>query len=129
VYRALRRYPEALDYLHRSLAVSRPNGHREAEGYALAYLGDVHGELADLDEARRHHQAALDIATATGIRPLQTLVHNALGDNARARGAGPEALAHYSRALTLARSTQERHEELRARNGIAATRQVRARHG
>ena len=82
MYRALGRYPEALDYLHRSLAVSRPNGHREAEGYALAYLGNVHGELDDLDEARRYGRAALAIATDTGIRPLQTLVHNALGDNA-----------------------------------------------
>jgi tetratricopeptide (TPR) repeat protein len=120
VYRALGRYPEALDYLHRSLAVSRPNGHREAEGYALAYLGAVHDALEDLDEARRHQQAALSIATETGIRPLQTLVHNGLGDNARARGEVAGALGHYARALDLARSTQEPHEEIRALNGIAA---------
>ncbi len=121
VYRALGRHPEALDHLHRSLAVSRPAGHREAEGYALTYLGHVYGELDALDQARRYQQAALRIALDTGIRPLQTLVHNGLGDNARARGEVSEALAHYASALDLARRTQERHEEVRALTGIAAT--------
>lgn len=60
------------------------------------------------------------IATETGIRPLQTLGHNGLGDNAPAHGGSSEALVHFGRALELARSTQERHEEIRALNGIAA---------
>lgn len=122
VYRALGRYEEARDHLDRSLAVSRAAGHREAEGYALVYLGLVHPHLGTpAAQARQYLEEALDIAVATGIRPLETLAHNGLGDNARATGDRAAALEHHLRARDVARVTGEQHEEARALEGIAAT--------
>ncbi|MFB9687438.1 ATP-binding protein [Amycolatopsis plumensis] len=122
VYRALGRYEEARDHLDRSLSVSRAEGHREAEGYALVYLGLVHPHLGTPPaEASRYLEDALRIAAATGIRPLETLAHNGLGDNARATGDRAAALEHYLRARDLAQGTHEQHEEARALEGIAGT--------
>ncbi|MDX3189835.1 tetratricopeptide repeat protein [Streptomyces sp. MN03-5084-2B] len=122
VYRALGRHEEARDHLERSLAVSRAEGHREAEGYALVYLGLVHPHLGTPPaEASRYLEEALRIAAATGIRPLETLAHNGLGDNARATGDRAAALEHYLRARDVARVTHEQHEEARALEGIART--------
>ncbi|MBE8516787.1 tetratricopeptide repeat protein [Amycolatopsis sp. H6(2020)] len=122
VYRALGRYEEARDHLDRSLSVSRAEGHREAEGYALVYLGLVHPHLGTPPaEASRYLEEALRIAAATGIRPLETLAHNGLGDNARAVGDRAAALEHYLRARDVAQATHEQYEEARALEGIAGT--------
>ena len=122
VYRALGRFEEAREHLDRSLSVSRAAGHREAEGYALVYLGLVHPHLGTpTAEASRYLEEALGIAAATGIRPLETLAHNGLGDNARSTGDRAAALEHYLRARDVAQVTHEQHEEARALEGIAAT--------
>ncbi|UQA62571.1 serine/threonine-protein kinase PknK [Polyangium aurulentum] len=76
-YAAMTAYDEALEHIHRGLAMAAgPVGRSRKSGkaYGLGYLGLIHGDRGEFVEAYQHIQSALDLSTELGRRSLESSV-------------------------------------------------------
>jgi tetratricopeptide (TPR) repeat protein len=108
VYGRVGRYDEALDHLHRALAV---NAEPLREARAHNSLAQVYARLGQFTDALDHLRAAHALYHETGDRVREGKVLNNLGIVYTQLGRYPEALDHYGRALSVAGTAGDRSGE------------------
>lgn len=95
--------PRARDLYERALALYRANHNRYGESSALVNLADIAVDHTALDDALRHGQAALKLATHIGKRFDQAAANVILGSLYYELGNYPRATPYYFEALQLFR--------------------------
>ena len=71
----------------------------------------IHQELGDYDTAERHLLTALGAADQLSVARLQALAHGNLGAVRHEAGAWEPAGEHYTRAIDIYRSLEDRASE------------------
>jgi hypothetical protein len=106
VYLLAGRVDEAWQRACQALDLARERKARGEEAHALHQLGAVHAHTdpADVTQATAHHQQALVLADALGMRPLQTHCHLGLGTLYASIGQREPARAELSAAMDLCRA-------------------------
>jgi tetratricopeptide (TPR) repeat protein len=86
--------------------LARERGERGHEAWALRLLGDIaaHQSRPDVATAEAHYGAAMALADALGMRPLQAHCHFGLGTLYAKIGRTEHARAELSTAITLYRA-------------------------
>lgn len=102
------RQQEAVNRLHRALALFRQAGNRGAEAEVLSDLGIVGLQQGHYQTAAGHLQQALARYRETGNRSAEARVLSNLGRAAQRLGDYPRAVAHYHQALAMSRETGDR---------------------
>jgi tetratricopeptide (TPR) repeat protein len=102
------RLQEAVDGLHRALALFREAGDRPGEARVLGDLGIVGLQQGRYQQAVSHLQRALALHREAGNRSAEARVLSNLGRAAQRLGDYPEAAAHYNQALVMSRDTGDR---------------------
>ena len=99
------RAAEARQLAQHALELSRENGQRGAEVYALRLLGEIAArrDPPNAEEAESRYREALALAEELGMRPLQAHCHLGLGKLYRRVGRIDEARAALSTAIEMLR--------------------------
>jgi tetratricopeptide (TPR) repeat protein len=94
----------ALERARLALELSRQNGERGSEAYAMRLLGEIasHARCADDDTARAYYRRASELAAEIGMRPLVAHCHLGLGKLSRTNE-HERALEHLTTAATMYR--------------------------
>ena len=112
--RALRRegaLPEALDKLHRALALCREFPHPQAEGTILTHLGAIYHDLGEAEQALEHYRQGLAIFREVHDREGEGSALAGLGRVHKESGELLEAVEHYEQALPIYRELRDRETE------------------
>ncbi|MEU8259714.1 tetratricopeptide repeat protein [Micromonospora sp. NPDC048999] len=107
-------HASAIRLMNASLKLRDRTGHRLGEPELRVDLGISLRELRQLDEARRQHETALQLAIDNGERHAQCAALNELGVTAEAQGDPDEATRFHQRALELATRINHLQEQGRA---------------
>ncbi len=102
------RQQDAVNRLHRALALFRQGGNRGAEAEVLSDLGIVGLQQGSYQDAAGHLQQALARYRETGNRSAEARVLSNLGRAAQRLGDYPQAVTHYNQALAMSRETGDR---------------------
>jgi tetratricopeptide (TPR) repeat protein len=121
VHHRLGHHRLAVLLLSRARAMKRETGNRNGEAETLSELGSAYRGLGRLDHALARHREALALMHEVGDPIGECLGLNDLGATLLISGAGEKALETYRLALTRAERTQNRYEQARAHEGIAAS--------
>ncbi|MEU8436447.1 tetratricopeptide repeat protein [Streptomyces sp. NPDC029216] len=105
---------EAASHLAACLAVYREGGDREGEGMVLNLLGRQHLHAKRFEEARRAHEAALEIFRELGLRAREAHVLVDLAGDLEGLGLQCEALVACRRAFALLEEAGDRHRSAMA---------------
>jgi predicted ATPase/Tfp pilus assembly protein PilF/DNA-binding XRE family transcriptional regulator len=97
-YKAMGRYPEALEAHERCLALARTLDDPRPLTVALNNLGTVAEDLGDYDGARAHYAESLAIKERAGDARGIAVAHHNLGELASELGDYPTARRHLERA-------------------------------
>ena len=99
------RFEDARAAAGRALALTREQGQRGHETYALRLLGEIasQGDPLDAETAEGHYRQALILADELGMRPLVAHCHLGLGKLYRRTGDGGKAREHLTTAVTMYR--------------------------
>lgn len=116
----LGRYDEALDKLRESAALHRKLANGSGEANSLNQIGVVYRLRGEYTEAIDHHEQALELTRDVGDHSEMEVL-NELGETCLAAGLTDRAREHHAHALRLAVSTDQRHQQAKAHNGIAQT--------
>ena len=95
------RYPEALDYHLKALAIRERTGDKEGLAYTNNNLGNVHRNMGELDKALARHQQGLAIKIELGLKSSESYSHQNIGLVLFEQKNYPGALASYRRALAI----------------------------
>jgi tetratricopeptide (TPR) repeat protein len=109
---------EALDKLHRALAICREVRDRQGEGATLTSLGRLHKESGQQLEALEHHRQALTIYRELHDRQGEGTALNDLGEVFLRLGRFQEALEHCGQALIIRREVRDRQAESTTVNNL-----------
>jgi class 3 adenylate cyclase/tetratricopeptide (TPR) repeat protein len=96
---------EAMDHAQSVLALSRQQGERGNEAWALRLLGEIaaHANPPDTFEPETHYCQALALADELGMRPLAAHCHRGLGTLYRRIGREEQARAELTTAAEMYR--------------------------
>ncbi|MEV4760055.1 BTAD domain-containing putative transcriptional regulator [Micromonospora sp. NPDC049559] len=106
--------------LAEALALSRETGQGLPAAYSLYGLGELHCDLDDLDGAAEYAAAALALAREIRSPAAEIDALTVSGVVQRRRGDHLQAIALHTRALDLARTTDERRAGAITQVGLAA---------
>jgi tetratricopeptide (TPR) repeat protein len=106
--RDLRRYGEALEFLHRALEIAREIKDRRVEGGNFVNLGGTYAGLGQLDEAEKHYERGRTILREIGNRAWEARALSGLGRLYVMRGLLADALATCPRVLELSAEVGDR---------------------
>lgn len=95
------RYPDALDYHLKALAIRERTGDKEGLAYSFNNLGNVHRNMREYDKALARHQQSLALKIELGLKPSEAYSHQNLGLVHFEMGNYPAALEAYQRALAI----------------------------
>jgi len=113
---------EAERYAATALALSRRDGARGDEAWALHSLGEIagRGRAPDFEQAIGRSLGALHLSQELGMAPLQARCHLSLGTLHRRAGDDEEARAHLSRGADMLRRLRMWHWLQEAETLLAA---------
>ena len=102
------RNDKALDCAHSALNLTRDNGERGHEAWALRLLGEVHShpDALDAEKAQDHYRKALSLAEELRMRPLIAHCHKELGSLYQKIGREEEACAMLTQAAEMYRAME-----------------------
>jgi tetratricopeptide (TPR) repeat protein len=100
-----------IDWLETSLAVSRQNGDRDAEGNALGNLGTAHANLGDARRAVEYYERALAVSREIGDRPGEGKILGNLGTAHFDLGDIRRAIEYYEQHVAITREIGDRRGE------------------
>jgi tetratricopeptide (TPR) repeat protein len=103
--------PEALDKLHRALAICRELRDRQGEGATLISLGTMYLGLEEHQQALEDYRQGLAICREVRDRQGEGTALSCLGLVHRELGQPVEALEHYQQALAIYREVGDRQGE------------------
>ena len=94
---------QASNLAGRALALSRTHKEQGNQAWIFRLLGEVgsHSGPRRPDDAKNHYQAAIELATALGMRPLVAHCHLGLGKLYRRTGKREQAQEHLTTATTM----------------------------
>jgi predicted ATPase/DNA-binding SARP family transcriptional activator len=104
----------AADYADRALAAARANGSTQIEANAQGLLARIAVRRADLASARTRIADGLQVALATGIAPLESVLLTWYGELLAAQGQAARAACVWSHVLADARTESETRQTARA---------------
>ncbi|MEU9143752.1 tetratricopeptide repeat protein [Streptomyces sp. NPDC048349] len=111
---------EAVEHLHRALALAREDGHVNNEAWALNCLGVALRRMGRYEEALARHREAFALLDALFEEHWKIRFLNGYAETCRLAGLPDEALRLHRQALELAPRLGYRYEEALAHEGIAA---------
>ena len=97
------RVDEAMQHARQALALARQHGESGNEAFALYQLGAVHAQAdpPEVAQSEARYRAALALAEALGMRPLQAHCHHGLGTLYAKSGHLEQARAELATAIDL----------------------------
>ncbi|MFA5910932.1 MAG: tetratricopeptide repeat protein [Vicinamibacterales bacterium] len=95
------RYPEALDYHLKALAIRERTSDKEGLAYSFNNLGNVHRNMREYDRALARHQQGLAIKIELGMKASEAYSHQNIGLVHFEKHDYAAALAAYQRALAI----------------------------
>lgn len=95
------RYPEALEYHLKALAIRERTGDKEGLAYSFNNLGNVHRNMREYDKALARHQQGLALKIELGLKSSEAFSHQNIGLIYFEQRDYPAALASYQRALAI----------------------------
>ena len=98
---------DALTNLAEALRLARTIGERSVESLALAEMGAVHRDLADISTALAHYEDALAVVEAVPDLTAAALARVALAEICVEQRQFANAVAHATKGVDLLRGTQE----------------------
>jgi tetratricopeptide (TPR) repeat protein len=96
-------YPQAKQYLERSLGILQQAGDRIDQGMVLSTLGEVYYALGDYEQAIAHQSAWLAIAREAGLKQGEGIALGSLGNIYESQGHYAAALDYHQQHLAIAR--------------------------
>ncbi|MFM7787698.1 MAG: tetratricopeptide repeat protein, partial [Microcystis panniformis] len=118
VYSALGEKQKALDYLQKSLLLSRAVGDRSQEATTLSNIGAVYSALGEKQKALDYYQQALPLRRAVGDRRGEAVTLHNIVRVYDDLGEKQKALDYYQQALPLSRAVGDRAGEAIILTGI-----------
>lgn len=95
------RFPEALEYHLKALAIRQRTGDKEGLSYSFNNLGNAYRNMGDYVRALEYHQQGLALKIELGNRFSESYSHHNIGLVYFAMGDYPNALAAYRRGLAI----------------------------
>ncbi|GII77493.1 SARP family transcriptional regulator [Sphaerisporangium rufum] len=110
---------EALAHLHRALALARDDGHLHNQAWCLNCLGVALRRMGRYQEALAKHREAFALLDELFAEEWKVHFLNGYGETCRLAGLPGEALRLHRQVLELAPALGNRHQQVRAHEGIA----------
>lgn len=95
------RFPEALEYHLKALAIRQRTGDKEGLSYSFNNLGNAHRNMGDYVRALDYHRQGLALKIELGNRSSESYSHHNIGLVYFAMGDYPNALEAYRRGLAI----------------------------
>jgi len=107
-YNALGQKQKALDYMKRSLPLSREAGDRHTEASNLTNMGKLYNDFGQKHKALEYYQKALLITQTIGDRAREAVVLTNIGDVHYDIGEKKTAIKYFYEALPISRIAKDR---------------------
>ena len=114
------RFPEALEYHLKALAIRQATGDKEGLAYSYNNLGNAYRNMGAYEQALEFHQQGLALKVELGNRPSEAYSHHNIGLVYFAMKDYPRALEAYRRGLAIREALDDPRAIAVSLNGIGS---------
>jgi len=114
------RFPEALEYHLKALAIRERTNDKEGLSYSFNNLGNAYRNMGQFERALQYHQRGLALKVELGNRSSEAYSHHNIGLVYFAMKDYPKALEAYRRGLTIREALKDTRAIAVSLNGIGS---------